>query len=180
MDIMTESQNAGETAQEYGTRLLSINATLQEKIPDAILKQIYVRGVNSTGCRSFLLREVSAATNMPFAQLVQKAREFDMQEQLVNQVDGLNANVQRNGRNQNNQNHGRGNRNDGNVNRNGRNNAQNQQNGNGQRLCDFCARPNHTWKQCFLLLAASRPANANHERMDAKRDELLAACNPAD
>jgi len=33
MDIMTETQNAGETAQEYGTRLLSINATLQEKIP---------------------------------------------------------------------------------------------------------------------------------------------------
>ena len=59
IDIMNETQNEQETAQEYGTRLLSINASLHEKIPESLLKQIFMRGITSVECKAFLLKEVS-------------------------------------------------------------------------------------------------------------------------
>ena len=94
MDIMSEKQDGTETAQEYGTRLLTINATLQERIPDSILKQILLRGIASPECRKFLLGEMSSK-NLTFVQLVAKAREYEMQEATTNNVDGLNANARR-------------------------------------------------------------------------------------
>ena len=96
--------------------------------------------------------------------MVLKAKEFDLQEKIVNRgVDGLAAGV----------------RNNNNPRANGnqrRNNPGDRNNANGTKKCDFCKRPNHTWKQCFLLLSHARPSTANHARMDQKRDELLAAC----
>ena len=179
IDIMSEKQSGSETAQEYGTRLLTINATLLEKIPDSILKQIFLRGVVSFECRKWLLGEMSSS-NITFLRLVAKAREYDMQEHIANNVDGLNADVRRAGRNNHNNDrngrNGNGNRNNDNVNRNNGNGNRN----NGGRRCDFCDRPNHTWRQCFLLMLNARPANANHDRMNAKRDELLNQCNAPD
>ena len=167
MDIMNETQNSQETAQEYGTRLLSINASLHEKIPDSILKQVFMRGISSTECKSFLLKEVSSSS-VNFVNLVSKAKEFDIQEKIVHRgVDGLAAGARRNNSNQ---------RANGSQTRS--NNAHNSNpSSNGPKKCDFCNRPNHLWKQCFLLMVNLRPANANHARMDQKRDELLAACS---
>ena len=105
---------------------------------------------------------------MSFVKSVSKAREFDLQEKIVNNVDGLNAGIR--GRNQN------GRPRNGNREQNGN---RNQQNG-GIKCCDFCKRPNHSWRNCFLLLTAMRLAHANHARMDERRDQILAQCNDAD
>ena len=169
MDLMTERQNDGETAQEYGSRLQNMASSVTETIPDTMMKQIFIRGINSSDLRAFCIREM-ASTNLSFVQLLGKAREFDVQERVANNVDGFNAGVRRNNRNNNGTNRNNGPRN-------GRNDR-NRNNNNVQGVCDFCNRPNHTWRTCFLLCTAKRPANANNERMDARRDELLEQCTP--
>ena len=178
MDMFTEKQKDSETAQQFGTRLSNMNASLTDKIQESMLKQIYLRGMLSHDCRKFCIRELSSNATMTFLQLINKANEFTVQDRMVNNIDGFNAPVRRN-QNGNNNNRNINNRNN-NNNRNWGGNNNRNNNNRFQGDCDFCKRPGHTWRQCFLLLVTGRPNNANHERMNARRDELLAQCQPVE
>ena len=119
------------------------------------------------------MREAASNPNMSYLQLTHKAKEFEVQERMANgePLEGLNAPVRRNNDRRNNDRRNNDRRN------NGRDNN-NTLRFNGD--CRFCKRPGHMWRQCFLLLIARRPQNANHERMNARRDELLEQCTPAE
>ena len=148
IDIMSEKQRPDELPEAFGTRLNNLNSSLTEKVGDNILKQLFIRGLTDDKVKGFVIRELCSNPTMTYLSLTGKAKEFAVQEHIGNgqHVDGLNARVRRNG--------GRNDANDGNRNQ-----------GGFQGKCRFCDRPGHMWRQCFLLLAAKRPQNANHERL---------------
>ncbi len=88
--IISEKQKANETPQEFGTRLQTLNATLDTPTQDSMMKQIFVRGLNNKEAQTFLVREMTSKT-MTFQQLVNASTDLQIQQNMVDgiEVDGI-------------------------------------------------------------------------------------------
>jgi hypothetical protein len=169
-DIMEEKQKDNETVEEFATRLQDLSSTLAVPMDDRILQQIFMKGITSVDCRKFCVGEMASAT-IDFTTLAEKAANYDDQDDLANGVDAFNTSVRRNNNNNGRGGAGRGGFGRG-YGRGGRGN------GTFNAACDFCKVIGHPWRNCFFLNKAARPANANHERMDARGAEFMRSHPP--
>ena len=171
--IMYETQNADENAEEFADRLEQLNASLEAPIEDTMLVQFFINGISDADLKKFLVDKQldDDSQSFDFDSVKRKVNQYTIRHGMVNKsVDGMRAEFSpgkgaKGGKGRGGFRGGYGSRGRG---------GRGYQSAN-DKVCDFCERPGHFWRQCRILNKDQRFENTsaeNHKSLDVVKFKI--------